>query len=202
MAKVTKTKGKVERRMRPFTREQLQLIRDTLKVHNRHRDLALFNTGVDTMLRAGDLVRMRVSDILDHKQEVITNFQIVQDKTETPVYVQLTPKTRAALKFLINHQEKYGDDYLFTRQGNCHGKHLSEVALRDLIKEWAAIVDVDPKHYSGHTLRRSKAVIIYRETRDAEVVRQLLGHASLSHTVAYLGVEKEDVAKVALRFDV
>ena len=83
-----------------------------------------------------------------------------------------------------------------------NGKHLSEVALRQIVKGWAEIAEVDPEFYSGHSMRRSKAVIVYRETRDPEIVRQMLGHSSLAHTIAYLGVDKEDVAAVALRFDV
>jgi integrase len=71
-----------------------------------------------------------------------------------------------------------------------------------LVKAWAAIAERDPARYSGHSLRRTKAVLVYRETNNAELVRQMLGHTSLAHTVAYLGVRGEDVSAMSRRFEI
>lgn len=65
---------------------------------------------------------------------------------------------------------------LFARQGQPHAQHISEVALRLLVRTWAHIAERDPGKYSGHNLRRSKAVLVYRETNNAKLVRQMLGH--------------------------
>ena len=43
---------------------------------------------------------------------------------------------------------------------------------------------------------------MYRETNNAELVRQMLGHTSLAHTVAYLGVKGEDVSAMSRRFEI
>ena len=91
---------------------------------------------------------------------------------------------------------------MFTRRGEPHGQHISEVALRLLVKAWAAIAERDLAKYSGHSLRRTKAVLVYRETNNAELVRQMLGHTSLAHTVAYLGVKGEDVSAMSRRFEI
>jgi integrase len=188
--------------MAPFTPEDLQLIRAKLKAQEAWRDLALINVGVDTMLRAGDLVRLRVNMLRDHTGTIVKAFALRQTKTREPVHLGLSDRTRDAVARLIEAYGKYGDDFLFTRQGQAHGQHLSDVALRLLVKGWAAIAERDPSKYSGHSLRRTKAVLVYRETNNAELVRQMLGHTSLAHTVAYLGVKGEDVSAMSRRFEI
>lgn len=188
--------------MAPFTREDLQLIRAKLKAKGAVRDLALLNVGVDTMLRASDLVRLRVSTLRDHRGHISQAFVVRQTKTREPVHLGLSDRTREAVAALIAAEAKYGDDFLFTRHGLPHGAHLTETALRLFVKQWAAIAERDPAKYSGHSLRRTKAVLIYRETNNPELVRQMLGHTSLSHTVAYLGVKGDDVSAMSRRFEI
>ena len=188
--------------MVPFTREDLELIRRKLKAQKAVRDLALLNVGVDTMLRASDLVRLRVNTLRDHSGAIAKAFAIRQTKTREPVHLGLTDRTRDAVAALIEAEGKYGDDYLFTRSGLPHGAHLTETALRLCVKAWAAIAERDPTKYSGHSLRRTKAVLVYRETNNPELVRQMLGHTSLAHTVAYLGVRGDDVSAMSRRFDI
>lgn len=188
--------------MAPFTREDLQLIRAKLKAQEAWRDLALLNVGVDTMLRASDLVRLRVNVLRDHAGAIVRAFTVRQTKTREPVHLGLSDRTRDAAAKLIEAEGKYGDDYLFTRQADPHGRHLTEMMLRLLVKRWAAIAERDPAKYSGHSLRRTKAVLVYRETNNAELVRQMLSHTSLAHTVAYLGVRGEDVSAMSRRFEI
>ncbi len=194
--------GEFRGQMVPFTREDLQLIRAKLRAQEAWRDLALLNVGVDTMLRASDLVRLRVNTLRDHTGAVSKAFAIRQTKTREPVHLGLSDRTRDAVTQLIEAEGKYGDDFLFTRQGQPHGQHVSEVALRLLVKAWVAIAERGPAKYSGHSLRRTKAVLVYRETNNAELVRQMLGHTSLAHTVAYLGVRGEDVSAMSRRFEI
>lgn len=199
-AKATETKAEVRGKMAPFSMEQVQLIRASLRASKSTRDLAILETGVDTMLRGGDLLRLRVRDVQDADHVMRQCSSIRQDKTDKPVRVMLTEKAQQALAALIKEQGKCGPDYLFTRQGDPQGKHLSEVTLRDIIKGWCKIIHVDDRHYSGHSLRRTKAVHIYRETKNIEAVRKMLGHTSLAHTMQYLGVGDDEVTDLALRF--
>jgi integrase len=202
-ARNTKTKPKKARgQMEPFTRESLQLIRASLKAQGATRDLALLSTGVDTMLRCGDLLRLRVSDVRDHMGGIRERFSVMQDKTGASVQVTLTPKTREALADLIQAEAKWFEDYLFTPEGKPHDRHISEVLLRRIVKGWAKIAHLDPRRYSGHSLRRSKAVFVYRETRNVAAVSRMLGHSSLAHTLGYLGVREDEVFDLARKFDI
>jgi site-specific recombinase XerD len=143
-----------------------------------------------------------VNELRVHKGEIIDRFVIQQAKTAEPVHLGLTERTRASIADLVKAEGKYGDDFLFTRANHPHGTHLTVQALRVIVKEWATIAERDPEKYSGHSLRRTKAVLVYRETNNAELVRQMLGHTSLAHTVAYLGVRGEEVSAMSRRFDI
>jgi integrase len=188
--------------MQPFSRDQIALIRASLKARGHPRDMALFSLGIDAMLRGGDLLALKVADVRDIHGRILDRLTVLQGKTRTPVHITLTQKTRELLAALIEAQGKWGDDFLFTPDRAPHGKALTEVSLRRLVKSWAELCHLDPRRYSNHSLRRSKAVYVYRETRNAEAVRQMLGHSSLRHTVAYLGVGAEEVSDLARKFDI
>lgn len=189
-------------RMTPFTREQLLLIRAALKAKGLIRDLAILNLGIDSMLRGGDLLALRVRDVVDANGEFRSSLVLRQEKTSRPVQINLTPKTHEALAALIVAEGKRPDDFLFTAGGDPRGAHLSTAMLRLLVKQWARLCHADPARYSNHSLRRTKASILYAETRDVESIRVLLGHTSLSQTIAYLGVTEADAGAIARNFDV
>ena len=51
--------------------------------------------------------------------------------------------------------------------------------------------------YGTHSLRRTKATLIYRQTKNLRAVQLLLGHTKLESTVRYLGIELEDALEIA-----
>ncbi len=69
-------KDKAVGQMAPFTPEQAGVIRSLLTAEKKIRDLALFNTALDTMLRASDLLPLRVIDITDHNGDVVHEFMV------------------------------------------------------------------------------------------------------------------------------
>ena len=60
----------------------------------------------------------------------------------------------------------------------------------------------DPSGYSTHSLRRTKAALIYRKTGNLRAVQLLLGHTKVDSTVRYLGVELEDALSIAEKIDI
>ena len=78
----TWNKGRVVGKKPPLTPDQVALIRMILRQEKALRDLALFNTALDTSFRGSDLVRLRVSDVATPAgvREVV---EIRQKKTET-----------------------------------------------------------------------------------------------------------------------
>jgi integrase len=58
-------------------------------------------------------------------------------------------------------------------------------------------VGLDPKSYGTHSLRRTKATLIYRRTKNLRAVQLLLGHSKIESTVRYLGIELDDALEIA-----
>lgn len=201
VASKRKPQAKLLRQAKPFSRDDLHLIRAALSAKRQYRDLALINLGIDTMLRSSDLLTLKRLDV-EHRGEIVTDLRLAQQKTGGGVHCRITPKTQAALRTLIKAEDKWSGDYLFTRYGKPHGHHISSVQFRSLVKTWARYAHRNPADYSGHSLRRTKAAFIYQETRNPEIVRRLLGHGSLAATIHYLGVATQDALDVAAKYDI
>ena len=70
-----------------------------------------------------------------------------------------------------------------------------------LVKSWVARIGLDSNAYGTHSLRRTKATLIYRRTQNLRAVHLLLGHRKLESTVRHLRIEVEDALEIAERTD-
>ena len=61
---------------------------------------------------------------------------------------------------------------------------------------------LDTVEYGTHSMRRSKASLIYKKTKNLRAVQILLGHSKLESTVRYLGIEVDDALEIAEQIDV
>ena len=196
-------KGKAVGQKKPFDPHQVRLIREILRVDGNFRDLALFCVGIDTMLRGVDLLALKVLDVFDdHSGKIKTEFSVLQQKTGQSTMVTLTPASQDALVKWIKEGGKLSWDYLFT--GLHRSKHIpiSTHRYRRLVKRWAELARLNPSDYSSHSLRRTKASLIFQATNNVEVVRQLLGHSSVASTSTYLNVSKRQALEIARRIDI
>lgn len=105
------------------------------------RDLALFNTAVDTMLRCSDILALRTEDVLSRSGAIFDEIPIQQQKTRRSVVVVLLPETRASLLAWIGGAEKRPGDPLFTSVANRNfGGPLTRVQYGNIVKDWAELV--------------------------------------------------------------
>ncbi|MGY9014070.1 MAG: tyrosine-type recombinase/integrase, partial [Rhodospirillales bacterium] len=92
-------------------------------------------------------------------------------------------------------------DFLFT---GYRGKErcLTTRQYARLVSEWVALAGLDPSLFGTHSLRRTKATLIYRKTGNLRAVQILLGHTKIESTVRYLGIEVDDALAIAEQVDV
>lgn len=224
-------KGKAVGQKTPFTPDQADLIRTILKSDHETfteeaarfaannqaskaksasrkargaiRDLAMFNTGVDTMLRASDLLKLRVIDVADHESAIIEEFAIRQKKTKNTQVVALSHNSRDALKAWISATGKTSEDFLFTSIGNRNtGGPLSRNQYANLVKKWASHARLDPKRHSTHSMRRSKSAAVYQATHNLRACQHLLGHKSIASTASYLAVDQREALDLAKKIKI
>ena len=188
-------KGKLTGQKRPFTLKQIWEIRIRLQIAGRTRDLALFNLGIDSKLRGCDLVRLRVSYIA-HGDQILSRAKVVQKKTGKPVSFEVTPETRGALQGWVAEAGLSAGDFLFFSRID-RNRHLTTRQYARRVHEWVDLIGADANEYGTHSLRRSKATLIYRRTKNLRALQLLLGHTKLESTLRYLGVEVDDALEIA-----
>jgi integrase len=65
-----------------------------------------------------------------------------------------------------------------------------------------AAIGLDPALFGSHSIRRTKASLIYKRTGNLRAVQILLGHRKIESTVRYLGVDLEDALALSEGTDV
>jgi integrase len=63
-------------------------------------------------------------------------------------------------------------------------------------------IGLDLAKFGTHSLRRTKAVLIYRRTGNLRAVQLLLGHSKIESTVRCLGIEVDDAIEIAEKIDI
>jgi integrase len=168
-------------------------------VVGRLRDLALFNLAIDSKLRGCDVVSIKIVDVAPHGY-ALDRASVRQRKTGRPVRFEITEQTRQAT-----------DDYLSQRVGSCGPNlfpgrsaagHLTTRQYARLVAQWLTMIGLDACLYGTHSLRRTKATLIYKKTGNLRAVQLLLGHTKIESTVRYLGIEVDDALAVAEQIDV
>jgi integrase len=193
-------KGKLVGQKPPLKLKEVWEIRTRLQIANNIRELALFNLAIDSKLRSCDLVKIRVKDI-SHGGCISKRAMILQSKTQQPVQFEITEQTRFAIESLIDHIKLQSCDYLFKSRFSS-SEHLSTRQYARIVKSWVSIIGLDPGMYGTHTMRRTKASLIYKRTKNLRAVQLLLGHTKLESTVRYLGIEVDDALEMAEKTEV
>ena len=155
---------------------------------------------IDSKLRGCDVVAVRVEDVAPNGY-TMDRATVRQKKTGRPVKFELTDQTRQAVDDYLKAAGKKPGDFLFTgRRG--FGQCITTRQYSRLLSEWIASIGLDPKLFGTHSLRRTKATLIYRRTGNLRAVQFLLGHTKIESTVRYLGIEVDDALAIAEQVDV
>ena len=193
-------RGKLSGQKRPLKLQEIWAIRIRLQLQDRTRELALFNLAIDSKLRACDLMALTVADIAQGGR-VQSRALVLQQKTGRPVQFEITNQTRQSLENWIAEQELRPPDYLFPSRVR-RSSHLSRRQYARIVNHWVSEIGLDPSLYGTHSLRRTKAALIYRRTKNIRAVQLLLGHTKLVSTVRYLGIDVDDALELSEQTEV
>ncbi len=193
-------KGKLLGQKPPLKLKEIWAIRIRLQLDRRSRELALFNLAIDSKLRGCDLVGLRVHDVVQGSQ-VARRAIVMQKKTQRPAQFELTEQTRDAVAAWIATAHLKPEQYLFPSRMS-ESPHVSTRQYSRILGGWVGAIGLDPATYGTHSLRRTKATLIYRRTKNLRAVQLLLGHTKLESTVRYLGIEVDDALEIAEQTEV
>lgn len=193
-------KGKLIGQKAPFKLKEVWAIRVWLQLEHRTRELALFDLGLDSKLRACDLVKIKVRDIC-HGDRIAPRAIVMQQKTSRPVQFEITEQTRTAVADWMKLRDLHSEDYLFPSRVH-KSLHLGTRQYARIVNGWVKHIGLDPFAYGTHSMRRTKVTLIYRRTKNLRAVQLLLGHSKLESTVRYLGIEVDDALEMAEDTDI
>jgi integrase len=175
--------------------KQIWLIRFFLDSEGRMRDRALFDLAIDSKLRGCDLVKMKIGSLVSGPA-IRARSMVIQQKTGRPVQFEIIGDTRASLLAWLERRGGTIDDYAFPSRVDRDG-HLSTRQYARLVDEWITAIGLRPEEYGTHSLRRTKAALIYKATGNLRAIQILLGHTKIENTVRYLGVDIDDALTLA-----
>lgn len=185
---------------RPFNQKQIWAIRFFLDREERIRDRALFDLAIDSKLRGCDLVELKIGDLVCGPA-IRKRATITQRKTGRPVQFEIAADARASLFSWLELRGGDVKDFVFPSRVD-HARHLSTRQYARLVDEWVEAIGLLPEEYGTHSLRRTKASIIYKATGNIRAIQILLGHSKIENTVRYLGVDIEDALTLAEKTEI
>ena len=126
---------------------------------------------------------------------------VIQQKTGRPVQCEIMSEASKSLKIWLERRGGTIRDFVFPSRINYLG-HLSTRQYARLVDEWVSTVGLDQREYGTHSLRRTKASLIYKATGNLRAVQILLGHTNIENTVRYLGVDVDDALTLSERTEI
>ena len=181
---------------KPLNENQVKTLRKLIE--EKPLQSLLLNLGVDLMLRAQDLLQMKISSVMNESGTPKTEVKVKQKKTgKTTLSIPLSPNSTKVIKKFLS--ERQLTDFIFTGQmSHFTRKPISTQQYAKIVKKWMKSLGVeDVSQYSTHSIRKSKPTLIYNKTKNVDAVRRLLGQSSVTATSAYLGTSDESSLDLA-----
>jgi integrase len=125
----------------------------------------------------------------------------IPHRDHTGLHRQISAQSGLLTDDYLKVANKRPGEFLFTgRRGP--DRNMTTRQYARLVSEWIGSVGLDPRLFGTHSLRRTKATLIYRRTGNLRAVQLLLGHTKIESTVRYLGIEVDDALAIAEQVDV
>ena len=172
---------------------------DTNQAADRRQEarLALFNLAIDSKLRGCDVVAVRVDDVAPNGY-AMDRATVRQKKTGRSVGSR--SRIRRGRLSTTTSGKLAGSPASFPSLVGPTGLTTRQYAR--LVQEWVASIGLDPAKFGLQSLRRTKAVLIYRRTGNLRAVQLLLGHSKIESTGRYLGIEVDYAIEIAEKIDI
>lgn len=193
-------KGRFVGQKAPLKLKEIWAIRIRLQLAKRTRDLALFNFAIDSKLRGCDLVSLKVGDIAQGGS-ILPRAMVIQRKTQRPIQFEITEQTRVSLTDWIKKAQLSSTKHLFPSRGPT-SPHLSTRQYARIVESWVDSIGLDSASYGTHSMRRTKATLIYRRTKNLRAIQLLLRHTKLESTIRYRGIEVDDALEITEQTEV
>lgn len=174
--------------------KDINRIKTYLRGKKNPRDYMLFTVGINVGLRAGDLLSLRIEDILAEDGKIKDSVTLYEEKTNKRRNFTLNNSSKEALELYLQFLETFDSkDWLFkSRKGS---EHLTVESAHKIIKTLARDLNIKG-NYGTHTLRKTFAYHTYinnvkENPSILQTLQKVLNHSTPSVTLRYIGITKE-----------
>lgn len=161
--------------------KKLQKFKKSLQKDSRNYLLAVF--GMNTGLRIGDIIRLKVSDVRNK-----THIVLKEKKTNKRQELLLNDVLKGLIKDFIREANLNDNDYLFkSRQG---GSHIKRFRAYQIFNQAAREIGLTER-IGCHSLRKSFGYHFYKKNKCIVTLMKIFNHSHQSITLRYIGLEQE-----------
>jgi len=181
---------------------QIKQIRGNLYRKKNPRDYLLFVFGINSGLRIGDILSLKLADIKNDQGNLKDYLDIKEQKTGKPRKVFFNKQIKEALNHYLRKTGIFDlDRYLFTNEKSKKNKPISRVRAYQLINSWCRKVGITDK-VGGHTLRKSFGYHLRKQGISIERISNLLNHQNIKVTFRYIGINDDENKEVINGFGI
>jgi len=181
---------------------QIRQIKGNLYRQENPRDYLLFVFGINSGLRIGDLLTLKLADIKDYKGNIKEYLTIKEQKTGKTRKVFFNKQIKEAITYYLKKTGIYDlDHYLFTNEKTKDNKPITRIRAYQLINAWCREVGIKYK-VGGHTLRKTFGYHMRMQGISIERISNLLNHRNIKVTFRYIGINDDENREVIKGFGI
>lgn len=178
----------------PFRdKQKIIAIKKLLREEKSPRNYLMFTLGINSALRASDLLRLKVGDLLTDLGDIREYLYVKTKKTGRELKIYVNDNMQKAIKFYIYNENGLDpDNWLFYSKRN-RERAISRIRLWVLIRRWAKLVKLSEERFGSHSLRKTWGYHARLSGFDIETIREKLGHRNSNITKRYLGITQREI---------
>jgi len=181
---------------------QIKQIRGNLYRQKNPRDYLIFVFGINSGLRIGDILSLKLEDVKDGQGNLKDYLDIKEQKTGKTRKVFFNKQIKEALNYYLKKTGIFNlDQYLFTNEKSKKNKPITRIRAYQLINKWCKDVGLDCK-VGGHTLRKTFGYHMRMQGVSIERISNLLNHRNIKVTFRYIGINDDENKEVINGFGI
>ncbi|MBA7528977.1 Tyrosine recombinase XerC [subsurface metagenome] len=181
---------------------QIKMIKGNLFRQKNKRDYLLFVFGINSGLRIGDLLSLKLGDVKDSQGNLKDDLDVREQKTGKTRKVFFNKQIKEALGYYLEKTDIFDlDRYLFTNEKSKKNRPITRVRAYQLINEWCREVGIKHK-VGGHTLRKTFGYHLRKQGIGIEQISSLLNHQNIKVTFRYIGISQDEDRAVIKGFGI
>ncbi|MBA7523443.1 Tyrosine recombinase XerC [subsurface metagenome] len=184
------------------SKSQIMQIRGNLYRQKNPRDFLLFVFGINSGLRIGDCLSLRLRDVKDGQGRLRDFLTIKEQKTGKTRKVHFNKQIKEAINHYIKKTDIFDlDRCLFTNERSKENRPITRIRAYQLINEWCRDVGIKYK-IGGHTLRKTFGYHLRMQGISIERISNLLNHQNIKVTFRYIGINDDENKEVINGFGI